>query len=236
MPQFSHYIITGPQWLSGFCLHLSFSVFNSFSRLLLRTLKEHRKKTWDRMREEEKTWVLWSETRGHAPWLRGIPSSPLWRRLYGSRGQASWSVCLCLWARGERRWPCSAATWKGLSALMRHNYRARVFTRLRGSEEERERISTFHPACVYSPSLQILCFFFHSAIACLVALQTSATSKYRPYRLVTVTACHACFIRWDVELQTCVTCREVGSVVSHVFATWLGGFKNTSGDKFRNSE
>lgn len=44
---------------------------------------------------------------------------------------------------------------------------------------------------------------------------------------MTVTACHACFIPWDVELQTCVTCREVGCVVSHVFATWLGGFKNT---------
>lgn len=79
---------------------------------------------------------------------------------------------------------------------------------------------------VYSPVFTNLTFF-HSVIACLVALQTSATSKYRACRLVTVTACHACFIPCDVELQTGVTCREVGNIVSDVLATWLGGFKNT---------
>lgn len=38
-------------------------------------------------------------------------------------------------------------------------------------------------------------YFFHSAslVACLVAHQTSATSKYRAGRLATVTSGHACF-------------------------------------------
>lgn len=79
---------------------------------------------------------------------------------------------------------------------------------------------------VYSPVFTNLKFFL-SVIACLVALQTSATSKYRARRLVTVTACHACFIPCDVELHTGVTCREVGNVVSDVLATWLGGSRNT---------
>lgn len=91
----------------------------------------------------------------------------------------------CLWARGEIRWPCSAATWKAPSALMRRNYRARVFTRLRGSEEERERMNKHVSPrmCLLlaftNRTLSFFSFFLsRDAIACLVALsEANATSK-----------------------------------------------------------
>lgn len=120
-------------------------------------------------------------------------------------GKAPWLQCAsqakCLFMSVGQRWPCSAATWKALDALMRPNYRVCVC--LRDCDRARRK------ECLL-PRLHKSCFFFHSVIACFVALQTSATSKYRADGLVTVTACHACFIPCDVELQTAVTCHNVG--------------------------
>lgn len=119
--------------------------------------------------------------------------------------EASWlqgaGQLKCLFMSVGQRRPCSAATWKALDALMRPNYHV-CLQDCEGSKQESEW--TFTP-----PSSQIFTYF-HSVIARLAALQTSATSKCRARRLVTVTACHACFIPCDGKLQNDLTWRNVG--------------------------
>lgn len=205
-------------WLLSPSFSLSFSRCSHLSVCL--DSREEREKR-NRMREKKKDvggaleWEVGTcaVAKGN-PWLSVVDP-----RLHGSRGQASWSVCLCLWARGEIQWPCSAATWKALDALMRRNYCACVFTRLRGSEEEREWISTFQAPCVYSPSSQILRFSRRNSFASLPSKPAQPQSidladwwLSRPVMLVLFLEMLSCRLVWHAArlVTQSLMCRPRG--------------------------
>lgn len=96
-----HYRATKGRQLADFC----FSDFGFlWNKGIAIKMAGHRKK-------RKKMWVVPQIKRWEHIFGRGNPCHfSVLQGLHGSRDLTNSRVCLCLWARRERRWPCSAAT------------------------------------------------------------------------------------------------------------------------------